>query len=387
VGIILFEMLTGKPPFAAETAMDTLSMHLTAPLPKLSDHGAFPGSLQRIINRAMAKKPDDRFADAQAFLAAVEAVDLRENSEITIVIPKLVPDAARLAQWKSGIRQFLWSTRRRQGLTILAAIAVAAIVIFSVVRLSGDDAAGRKNPTPDRVATPQKPDRPVTAAQRELDTLLETAQTALTDRRYDDASTAARQALNLDKDNAAAMVALGHALFATSKQIGAVYQYQGAIEIDAAQATDERLRSNLMDALLYDETRNRAALLLARYGTEADLTRLADICNSKLTNGEVRRAVRMALEKTGHMDRIDWFETLTADFHEMKGCKERNLLIGQMLEKGDPRFIPFLEEFRPRAKKQANGVTTTENACIKASVDYAIRRLSAPPAIPAAQKP
>jgi eukaryotic-like serine/threonine-protein kinase len=74
---ILYEALTGKLPFEAKTAMDFLSHHVSHKPILLSERVAgrtFPPLLDQIISRALAKKPEERFASAADFGAAMQAV-------------------------------------------------------------------------------------------------------------------------------------------------------------------------------------------------------------------------------------------------------------------------------------------------------------------------
>jgi serine/threonine protein kinase len=61
LGVMLFEMLTGKKPFDAENHMAILVHHAKAPIPRLPERLA---SLQPILDRLMAKEPADRPPDA-----------------------------------------------------------------------------------------------------------------------------------------------------------------------------------------------------------------------------------------------------------------------------------------------------------------------------------
>src|ERR1700760_3418291 len=62
LGVIVFEALTGRAPFAAETADDYYHRHLTAEVPPLG--GDFAEDLDRAIGRALAKSPTARYSDA-----------------------------------------------------------------------------------------------------------------------------------------------------------------------------------------------------------------------------------------------------------------------------------------------------------------------------------
>jgi len=69
VGVILFEMLAGKPPFQAEQMMPLLIKHMTEEPPALPD--AVPRNVRRIVTRLLEKKPDLRFQSADEVLAAL----------------------------------------------------------------------------------------------------------------------------------------------------------------------------------------------------------------------------------------------------------------------------------------------------------------------------
>jgi hypothetical protein len=66
LGVTLFEMLSGKPPFQADSVMTILMMHLTDPVPDMNDlRSGLPGEVVAIINKAMAKNAQDRYQSAQ----------------------------------------------------------------------------------------------------------------------------------------------------------------------------------------------------------------------------------------------------------------------------------------------------------------------------------
>ena len=62
LGVVLYEMLTGRKPFHGATAIDVLQQHVTAPVPRLPD--AIEG-FQPIVDRLLAKKIEERYDNAQ----------------------------------------------------------------------------------------------------------------------------------------------------------------------------------------------------------------------------------------------------------------------------------------------------------------------------------
>jgi eukaryotic-like serine/threonine-protein kinase len=75
LGLILFEMLCGMPPFYSDESSAVLRMHLAAPRPRLAERGlpsATP-ALESLVARALAIRAEDRFSSAADMLAAVDA--------------------------------------------------------------------------------------------------------------------------------------------------------------------------------------------------------------------------------------------------------------------------------------------------------------------------
>ncbi len=73
VGCILYQMLTGRPPFERASAIEVLQCHLSeAPVPPSRLLGTPPDPLEAVCLRALAKDPNDRYADALEFRRAVQ---------------------------------------------------------------------------------------------------------------------------------------------------------------------------------------------------------------------------------------------------------------------------------------------------------------------------
>ncbi|GAB4574007.1 MAG: hypothetical protein Kow0077_18400 [Anaerolineae bacterium] len=75
LGVILFQLCTGKLPYEADTPLATILKHLNEETPRpTSIRPELPRAVEQIILKAMAKEPDDRFATAQEMVERIEAV-------------------------------------------------------------------------------------------------------------------------------------------------------------------------------------------------------------------------------------------------------------------------------------------------------------------------
>jgi serine/threonine protein kinase len=77
LGIIFYEMLTGKKPFEGNSAVQIIFKHLNEPVPQLPEELAM---YQPLLEKMTAKEPVDRFSGATAMLAAV--TELRVNNVV-----------------------------------------------------------------------------------------------------------------------------------------------------------------------------------------------------------------------------------------------------------------------------------------------------------------
>lgn len=74
LGVVLFEMLTGREPYQAETPMAILLKHINEPMPPISGfRDDVPPAVEMVVNKATAKDPDDRYASPSAMIEALSA--------------------------------------------------------------------------------------------------------------------------------------------------------------------------------------------------------------------------------------------------------------------------------------------------------------------------
>jgi len=71
-GVLLFELLTGEKPFKGSTPASLIYQHVHGDIPKLPH---VISSFQEIVDKSLAKKPDDRFQTASEFIKVLETVE------------------------------------------------------------------------------------------------------------------------------------------------------------------------------------------------------------------------------------------------------------------------------------------------------------------------
>jgi tetratricopeptide (TPR) repeat protein len=79
-GITFYRMLTGRMPFHGAVAIDVVQKHLsTEPEPPVRVNPKLPRAWSNLIERCLAKRPEERFADGTALVAAIDAVRRGEH--------------------------------------------------------------------------------------------------------------------------------------------------------------------------------------------------------------------------------------------------------------------------------------------------------------------
>ncbi|GAA5037741.1 Stk1 family PASTA domain-containing Ser/Thr kinase [Microbacterium fluvii] len=143
-GVVLYELLTGRPPFRGETPVAVAYQHVSeAPLPPSEVNGAVPRSLDAVTLRALAKDPYQRFQDAAAFREELErTVDGKAPSKrkVEALTSELYgPNPRQAAETARSLRQLSTDTtmtRTQAGppvAWIWSGFAVLAVLLIAVL--------------------------------------------------------------------------------------------------------------------------------------------------------------------------------------------------------------------------------------------------------------
>lgn len=98
MGVVLFEMLTGRKPYSGETPEQTILLHLQSPIPRPSDlNPDLPIGMDSVVELALAKNPADRLQTAQdlvdAFKHALHSPAAHTVKEVSAADETIAPDA------------------------------------------------------------------------------------------------------------------------------------------------------------------------------------------------------------------------------------------------------------------------------------------------------
>ncbi|HET9539536.1 MAG TPA: Stk1 family PASTA domain-containing Ser/Thr kinase [Candidatus Limnocylindria bacterium] len=197
LGIVLYEMLTGRRPFEADSAAGVALKRLNEDPPPPESFVPVPSGLSAIVMRALQREPADRFADAGSFAealrtwqkdpaaaaamvaaagvagaAAVAAVP--PSGEPTVYVPPPVampsdrtppPPATTGQQEDEGQPWWVWALLVL-GILLLGLIGYLGVEVFGGL---GPDAT--PSPTPQQITLPDYEGQPIAAVRADLDRL------------------------------------------------------------------------------------------------------------------------------------------------------------------------------------------------------------------------
>jgi eukaryotic-like serine/threonine-protein kinase len=157
LGVVLYEMSTGKPPFTGDSPVAVASKHVRdQPALPRSVNPAIPAALEAIVMKAMAKSPEDRYATAEEFRA--DLLRFAEGRPVEAGAPaatttmaavgatqpvmvtgqtQAIPPAGGVAGGVSGPRRDRGRGQRGWWWALAALIVALAVIAFFLVRSLG----------------------------------------------------------------------------------------------------------------------------------------------------------------------------------------------------------------------------------------------------------
>ncbi len=170
LGVTLFQMLTGRLPFEADTPMGLLMAHVTKPVPDVHPlRPDLPPAVQGVLERALAKRPAERYQTAGELARALQAA-LRgeavpapsEGETVPLAVPAEREEGSTIyaptmepAEWPRYPTSAPAAPPRRTPLWVWVGAAVALLALLVGGGLLARGVAATPAPTPTATSTPR----------------------------------------------------------------------------------------------------------------------------------------------------------------------------------------------------------------------------------------
>jgi serine/threonine protein kinase len=379
LGVMLFEMLTGVRPFDHDSKVTLLGMHVTAPIPRLSDKLAetsFPPEIESIVATLLAKEARARFADAKALIDALDVA----GAELTargiiddLPAPMSAVQGSRAAAAHTGqLRSALalgptslaqpavagrspftryvqplldrappWVTPRR-ALFAAGGLGAALVVVIAVVARGGAAPAAAGGTLAGSVYAP-----PPSAPDPKVDEVVAAAQVKL---ERGDFATAIDELSTLEKkngDRSDIHMLLERAYTGVRNGHDAMREAGLWLATDSNASADPKLQEEIRNAALVRESADDAFTLLeSKMGTRG-VDILYDIAYgiSGRQYPQAAARARHSLDSQDVRSKASPALAILLDFRDAKACDAKHALLDRAHDQGDSRLASALQQY------------------------------------------
>jgi tRNA A-37 threonylcarbamoyl transferase component Bud32 len=328
---MLYEMITGVPPFDADEVGALLRMHISSKVPRFADVAPdldVPESVERLILHGLKKKTDDRVGSAKEYIERIDeilGIEVSSGSgprEIAAldIDALLGPLTTRVAR---GVSKKKKRAKRMLGGALLG-LALAAGIALAFAGM------GPNSPAPEEPY---------------------------------------------------AVMSLGHAQAKKQLSMPALIAYEQAVSLDPKLANNKRMRANverMLDSKAPPEVVDAALDFLGTLVSAADdetaAVQLTDLASSSKEPRRRHKAMSVA-DEVGLGDQIDRLASYTLDLQQGKTCQKRKAAVATLRALGSKKAIPALRKARNRPRGGLGRKRVNTNACLRGSANEAIRYL------------
>jgi eukaryotic-like serine/threonine-protein kinase len=383
-----YEMLTGQPPFYSDDKLEVMSMHTTRPTPPMSSRlikGGTPvsESIERVIAKGLAKRPEDRYPSAESFISALNdlievggatEVEIRPTRRITGSQPLAVsPTGAVTVEPNNrpvpsrplalpGVAPLPGDALPSASTTGVLVRAPARVVAVSMPELLKDEVYVGRSGRPwwvylaaavlatavgIAVATLTLP------RGKKLRTVGPVAAAAQANQSGNPAKALQILEANLPAiaDDPLGQLELGHARSAQNKKVLALEAYEKALSLAPELQSGSFIRSNVKawtedkanDAEDQEIVARAFALLMKYFDLRDTEDRLLAATSDSQATWRRRQAALAVVEHFKLEDKLDRFAVYSLDLAQAEGCELRKAAIAKLRSLGDPRAIDQLK--------------------------------------------
>ena len=334
LSVMLYEMITGLPPFDADEVGALLRMHVSAKVPRFAEVAPdvdVPEAVERLIRHGLEKQADDRIGSAGEYIDSIDEILANESGSGLREIPLRVVNGFRgsleTAVARAAIKK---KTAKRVGAAALLVIALTAAAALAF------GSQGSNNLMSDSEEVGEEPQ---------------------------------------------AQLARGHAEASAGRSVHALIAYEKAVSLEPRLARDGRMRTNVELMLARKAPRVVDAALdflgtLAATGDGAAADQLIDLASSSKVPRRRHKAVSVA-DAVGLGDRIDRLGSYLLDLRQGESCVQRKAAVAKLRALGNKKAIPGLRKARKRIRTEGGVVKkkVNTNACLQSDATEAIRYL------------
>jgi hypothetical protein len=338
LSVMLYEMITGVPPFDADEVGALLRMHVSAVVPTFDEVAPeleVPEAVEALLRHGLEKKADDRIGSAREYIDRIdELVELLEpeggHASGLREIPLRI--AGSLRRTLTPVVTRVLPKRSVTGKILAGALAVVGFVGIFAFAFGGGES---------------------------------------------DVSEAL-----LPQGEAQALLVRGHDLASGQRSIEALSSYEKAISLDRELAANRRMRSNVEMMLakraprVVDAALDFLGKLVSATHDWAAADQLVDLASSSKSRQKRHKAMNIASE-VGLGDQVDRLGSYLLDLRRGETCRARKDAVASLRALGDKKAIPALRKARKRMRAEGGMVKqqVNTNACLRADATEAVRYL------------
>jgi len=373
LSIMLYEMITGVPPFDADEVGTLLRMHVSSAVPTFEEMASevdVPEAVEALIRHGLEKKADDRIGSAQAYIDRIDEIIVLENESQSGLreIPSRVVDGFRGTFTPAVARAIRKKRTPKQ-------IVAAVFVVIGLIGVSSF-ALGSKGPDylPDGALSP--------LVQTEHGAEAEAAAEMLAQGRPKEAASYLMGHGKEVRDKPYAQMVLGHAQASAQRSIQALIAYGKAISLEPKLAKDKLMRTNLELMLdkrapgVVDAAIDFLGKLVLATGDWTASDQIIDLASSSKSPRRRHKAMAVA-DEVGLGDQVDRLGSYLLDLEQGETCLVRKDAVGKLRALGNKKAIPPLRRARKRIRTEGAFVKrkVNTNACLRTDAAEAIRYL------------